>query len=427
MAHLKDIFNKGIYPYEKQKEVIRFAYHHHYCIIGAEAGAGKSLMSVAVACLSGGRTLCVVPSSLKYNWEMEISKYCDKSIKVIETGSEANNYYGSEDFVIVSYSLVHHLPIETMKQFKNIISDESHYLNHLTAERTKAFHEMIDTYTPYRLMLLSGTPIKGRVTEFFSPIALTCYNPNKTSGEDISSWCDNQYKWNYTFSNEIIYKIGGRRVTKFEGAKNIDRLKEVLRNKYIRVKLSDIKELPPLVEKDVIVKFDEGSLAEAWEDFQERKAKSFMTKKASSAELKAPFTIEYANNLLNEAECVVVFTVHVKSAKLIAKGIKGSAIITGDTPVDERSRLVAKFQAGEIRCLVATVGAASTGFTLTRSSHLIFNDLSFTESDNEQARRRIYRIGQESKAMIHYILGGIVDKKIKNIIISKKAETEAVL
>lgn len=427
MAHLKDIFNKGIYPYEKQKEVIRFAYAHHYCIIGAEAGTGKSIMSIAVACLSGGRTLCIVPSSLKYNWEMEISKYCDKTVKVLDTGTQVSSYVGQEDFVIVSYSLAQHFKPEIMRSFKNFIADESHYLNHLTAERTKAFHEMIETYKPYRLMLLSGTPIKGRVTEFFSPIALTCYNPKATSGEDISTWCNNPYKWNHTFSNEITYKMGGRRVVKFEGAKNVDRLKEVLKNKYIRVKLSDIKELPPLLEKDVIVKYDEGELAEAWADFQDHKGKSFMTKKAKSAEMKSSFTIDYVNNLLNEADCCVVFTAHVKSAKAIAKGIKGSVIITGDTPVEERSAIVKRFQEGKITSLVATIGAASTGFTLTRSKHLVFNDLSFTESDNEQARRRIYRIGQEEIAMIHYILGGVVDTKIKKILMSKKEEVEAVL
>ncbi len=426
MAHLKDYFTKGIYPYEKQKEIIRYMIQHHYCIVGAEAGTGKTIMSTAAACLAGGRTICVVPSSLKYNWEMEIQKYCDKKVRVVTTGKDARSITDFEDFLVVSYSLLGQLSDRVLKS-DNYIFDESHYLNNITAQRTKRVHEIIEKYSPDRVMLLSGTPIKGRVTEFFSPIALTCYNPRPTSGEDISTWCKSQHKWNTTFSNEITFKMGGRRISKFEGVKNIPRLKEVLKDKYIRVKLSDIKELPPLLEKEVIVRYDESELAEAWEDFQEKKDRAFMSKKAKSAEMKAPYTIDYVKNLLNEVECCVVFTVHVKSAQMIAKGIKNSAIITGDTPVEERSRLVRLFQEGKISCLVATIGAASTGFTLTKSKHLVFNDLSFTESDNEQARRRIYRIGQDETAMIHYILGGVVDKRIKVILTSKKEETEAVL
>lgn len=426
MVHLKDIFNKGIYPYERQKEVIRAALKHKYCIIGAEMGCGKSLMSVAVACLSGGHTLCVVPSALKLNWDAEIKKYCDRTVTTISTGAEAQRLKIKTDFIIISYSLLHKLPPSELVKISNVIFDESHYLINVEAQRTEQAHQFIETYKPKRVMLLSGTPIKGRVTEFFSPVAMTHYGTDMFV-YDMSGIIDSQHKWNETFSLKKLVKFGGRSTVVYRGLnrENLPLLRKILNGRFIRIQLKDIKEMPKMLEKSVFVEYDSSELAEAWEIANTKPAHA-MAIKARVANAKAPFTADYVKLLVAEGNPVIVFTEHLEAANSLHKLLKGSKLITGAVNADERFRLVDKFQKGEYDILVATIGSASTGFTMTRSKNMVFNDQSFDEAANDQARRRIYRIGQEENVVIHNILGGVADERILKAIKSKVKEVREI-
>lgn len=418
---LKDYFTKGYYPYERQKDGIKFLMKHHYCILNGKPGVGKTIMATAVMCLSGGKSICVVPSSLKINWKKEIGKYCDKKVEVINTGSAAGKAnFSSADIIIISYSLLHKLPDSTLSSTKNYIFDEAHYLCNLESDRTQVAHQIIEDYAPERAILLSGTPIKNRVGEYYSLLALCSYNQKGTSGVDISISYPDQYSWNDTFSYREEYKVGRRRLVRYSGTRNIPELKRLLKNKIMKITLEEVTEIPPLLEKDVIVEYNESSLIDAWADFNTDRSKTHIaSSKAKAALLKAPFTKDYANDLLSSGEPVVVFTDHVASAHTIHKGIKNSRLITGATPTKQRAAYVEGFQNGEFDCLVATIGSANTGFTLTRASNMVVNDLAWVEADNEQMRKRIHRISQTKKAVIHYILGSKIDIKIKKILQEK--------
>ena len=71
------------------------------------------------------------------------------------------------------------------------------------------------------------------------------------------------------------------------------------------------------------------------------------------------------------------------------------------------------------KVIVATIGAFSVGVNLTKANHLVFNDISWVPADNEQALKRIHRIGQERACTIHYVVGGHVDKFILDKVRSK--------
>jgi SWI/SNF-related matrix-associated actin-dependent regulator 1 of chromatin subfamily A len=143
--------------------------------------------------------------------------------------------------------------------------------------------------------------------------------------------------------------------------------------------------------------------------------------KRLSALLKAPATAEYANELYGgNSGPLLIFTDHVEAAKLISQGVNGSNIITGSTPMDARQATVAAFQRGEIPALVATIGTMATGFTLTASRNVIFNDMSWTPSDNLQAEKRIHRIGQKNACVKHVMLATLTDSHIFKTLESKQ-------
>lgn len=95
--------------------------------------------------------------------------------------------------------------------------------------------------------------------------------------------------------------------------------------------------------------------------------------------------------------------------------------------MEKRNELVTKFQNGQLDVLVCTVGAASTGLTLTRSNLVVFNDIPWVPADLVQARKRIHRISQERQSRCVYIVGSKVDDNIIKTIRSKEKVISAVV
>ena len=201
------------------------------------------------------------------------------------------------------------------------------------------------------------------------------------------------------FSNEKVFTIpqGRRRVEirKFEGLKNEQELKTYFRGKYMRRLTRDVIDLPELLERyvDVNYKFDDEALKE-FESFKGKIDDHIMRVKSGSALAKSSFSADYAKNIRMETgRGVVIFSDHIAPVHAIADKLKKCGVVTGATSMSERHSIVEDFQAGKLDFIVATIGALSTGVTLTAASDLIFNDMSYIPADNAQASKRIHRIG----------------------------------
>jgi len=389
-------------------EGIHFLLRHHYSILGDGMGLGKTAQAIEVAKMTGLPTLVVCPSFLQGTWRNELKKWD-----------------GPKDANIVSYSMAHKSE-RLFAEAKLIIGDECHYLKNLDANRTLAFHHYIQKYKPERMVLLTGTAIKNRIGEFYSLLALCSYSPHPTNGINVLKQFPNYWSFCNYFSHAHRFEINGRYVTKYEGHKNVDKLKELLQGKYLRRKASEVLDLPPLIRKDVILNEDgiDYDLLKSWE------TKHFSTHKVNSAKIKVKHTIEYAKNLLEEGEGpLIIYTDHVDSAFGLHAGFtKHRAVcITGATPMEERDAIVEEFQQGKIAVLVATVGSLSVGVTLTASRNIIFNDLPWVPSDLAQAEKRIHRIGQTGTCIIHRIFWGKIDAYIGRQLESKLETLVAVL
>ncbi len=305
----------------------------------------------------------------------------------------------------------------------------------IEAKRTQMMHKYIKGNLPAKLTLLSGTPVKNRVDEFYSLLVLLSYCPTNKNGLKIHNKFRTQYAFSKHFSNEKVFNISvrGRRVEvrKFEGLKNPEELKSYLRGKYIRRLTSQVITLPELSEKYVEVnyKFSKDlELGEAFAKFKGKPEGHIMALKRESAISKAPFTADYCKNIFSETGSpVVIFSDHIDPVQIIAGKLKKAGIITGSTDMAERHRIVEQFQNGKLDYLVATIGAASTGLTLTASSNLVFNDMSYIPADNAQASARIHRIGQKNKCIVHKICGSIIDRHIMTSLSSKQQIIDRVL
>lgn len=72
-------------------------------------------------------------------------------------------------------------------------------------------------------------------------------------------------------------------------------------------------------------------------------------------------SIEYANRILVKRSNLLVFCTLLHEAYKVCAGVPGSVVIDGDTPPDQRTKLLNQFKAGKIRCVI-NVGVLGIGF-----------------------------------------------------------------
>jgi len=413
-----------------QKDGARFAVKHPYCILAMDMGLGKSYTALRAWQKSGGGKLTIVcPSSLLLNWKLEVFKwYGDKFIvSVFDKGASIYDVWDT-DICIISFDLGKQSEF-FFEWCDSLIIDEAHELKGMSAARTEYYHKVTYENSIPRLTLLTGTPIQNRVEEYYSLMALCYYNPDIKSDfldrfPDSTTFAD-YFSWRQEYQIER----GGRRVTivKWTGFRNVKELKKYLKPLYFRVKFDDVEDLEPMVYKDILMSESPDKelaaefkrLAKHYIEDEEYGAMNSRRKRESAIE-KVPFTIKYAERLLNEVDCVLIYSDQVESCNLIAEhfGVLG---LTGKVSGKIRGEHARKFQSGKGRVLSATIGALSTGLNMTRASDIIMNDEPWVPGKLDQVGGRIRRIGQTKTCTMHRIFGSPQDMKIADMLDDKRA------
>jgi len=103
-----------------------------------------------------------------------------------------------------------------------------------------------------------------------------------------------------------------------------------------------------------------------------------------------------------------VFSCNRKPLDMMAASLEADGVaygrIDGGVTGKKRHEVVKRFQAGETQVLLGQIIAAGEGINLTRATTVIFNDLSWVPAEHAQAEDRCYRIGQDSKVSVYYML-----------------------
>lgn len=94
--------------------------------------------------------------------------------------------------------------------------------------------------------------------------------------------------------------------------------------------------------------------------------------------------------------------IELAAARLTKEGISYS-LITGAQSTEERVSSVSRFQSGQVRVILLTLGAGATGITLTRADTMLFMQTSYSTIENQQAEDRVFRIGSEIHQSIRII------------------------
>lgn len=411
-----------------------FLYEHGFgACLADDMGLGKTIQAI---CLLGalkegkitrpgattGLSLIVVPPSLIFNWEQELSRFYPGLRVSVYRGRERTIKRDEYDVVLTSYGLILR-DIEKLRKvdFHTIIFDEAQAVKNVFAGCTGAVRQLRGLFK----VALTGTPVENHIGEYYSildlvlPGLLGNYRDFKGKAkEDLAAFVPDVTERTKPF---------------------------VLR----RTKEHILKELPPKIEHDVYLELTDKQKIfynRTVEEVRDTIDAAFRSKADSQAKIialtaimrlrqicltpelltplfkemspKIEYLIGKLEELQEESHSALVFSQFTSFLDVVEKalGSKGFLIyrLDGAVPVAKRKSIVEGFQKSEKPAVfLLSLKAGGQGLNLTRATYVFHLDPWWNPAVENQASDRSHRIGQKNKVIVtRLIMGHTVEEKM---------------
>jgi SNF2 family DNA or RNA helicase len=143
---------------------------------------------------------------------------------------------------------------------------------------------------------------------------------------------------------------------------------------------------------------------------------------------------EIVDTVFAANEKVLIFTHFASWGEKLAKYLsdrtkKPIRCYHGGLSRSARDRLVDSFQESEgAGCMVLSLKAGGTGLNLTAANHVVLYDRWWNPAVEDQARDRVWRIGQEKTVVCHRLVcPGTVDERVEEVVAGKRQVADLVL
>jgi SNF2 family DNA or RNA helicase len=353
-----------------------------------------------------------------------------------------------------------------------VILDEAHYLKGRKTSWTIALRPILKKAD--RLIYATGTPMPNWAQEIFEVVQGLWPERARPGGEFGSYWRWAE-KW-FDCTPEIVYRQGKQLEVPNVGgllacepgcaerspldpcAHYVDFFQANLGARFLQRMRDDVlTDLPPLtvetvytpmttsqarmyreVKRDFITELGDGRLKVAWNSA----AKNVLLDKVATGAsildptedpMKGSGKLQRLAYDLGDRErptlVVAHFQASVDAARDTARALGMSAeSVHGGTSRPERRRIVEEFKAGKLDVLAGSLETVAEGLTLTAADMVIFLETSFKPSRNQQAMRRIHRIGQDRPCVaLDYITPDTVDENKRELLARKTDQQIRVL
>lgn len=419
---------------------------HGGVLLADDMGLGKTLQTLWLLLRSKPGpmlpALVVCPANVKYGWEHSAITHVNIRAQVIEGRTPPEKGFGTKlpPLTIINPDILPTwLPHLKQAGFQTLVLDECQYFSNYNSNRTRAVMELARRI-PYRVAL-SGTPLMNCPAELWPTLHML--HPK-------------QFNSLFSFGEDYCYPKLMFGKWKYKGSRNLDKLNPLLRRTVMvrRMKEDVLKDLPAKMR--TVVPMDLSDRAEydrATNDFKgwlraNYRDKAGVVLKASKAEavvkvgylvrlaarLKAKAVVDWTNRFLEEYpnEKIVLFTVHKAMVGVLERRIKVKGVTVDGSVTGRARREAVNIFRNDPTCrkFIGNMRAAGVGVDGLQDvcNNAAFTELWWVPGVHTQAEDRIYRIGQNSTAWIHYLVaGGTIEEKLCSIIQNKQKVIHATL
>lgn len=314
-------------------------------------------------------------------------------------------------------------------EFKYVIADEAQYIKNFSTQNATALKKLQGKMR----IALTGTPIENSVAELWSIFDFI-----------MPGYLYNYNKFKKKFEEPIL---------KQGDVQGLTRLKKLISPFILRRLKNDV--LTELPEKNITVMKNEmepeqekiylSYLAQAKQEIAEELSDSSFEK--SKFKILMLLTrlrqicchpslflenytgtsgkLEQCINLVTDAieagHKILLFSSYASMFELIERELKREKIeyykLIGNTPVDERIRMVEEFNnKEEVKVFLISLKAGGTGLNLTSADVVIHYDPWWNVSIENQATDRAYRIGQKNSVQVYKLItSNSIEEKINKM------------
>ncbi len=419
-AHLSSIMR----PYQQEGvNWLAFLYRNRFgACLADDMGVGKTLQVIALlSALKSGLIpphktcatvphLIVVPPSLLFNWQHEISRFAPELTVYEYTGNLRSDSFKGADIILSTYDIIRRDAVKLSgKRFHIIVFDEAQSVKNIRAARTAAVRKLQGAFC----VCLTGTPVENHIGEYYSIIDLAVPG---LLGEYREFLDDNRAgDHQHTVAKTKLF---------------------VLR----RTKAAVLKDLPAKIESDIYLDMDDMQkefYTRMVSEVREEVAQAYQIRPQAQAGIAAlaailrlrqicitpaliddthtaispkfSYLAEKVREIAQEGNAALIFSQFTSVLDLLEKELEKEHIsfvrLDGSTPTKKRKGLVAAFQdpAGPPVFLIS-LKAGGFGLNLTRASYVFHLDPWWNPAVEQQAADRAHRIGQTNKVIVQRLL-----------------------
>lgn len=375
----------------------------------SEPGTGKTLTALEAWKLVGGKMVVVAPPIALRMWERNITEHCGAKVQRIKTGRDKVD--ATADAYVLSYSLAGKFSFAA----DVLVLDEADALKTLNSERTKAIFgkncgmkDCMAADVPY-VWFLTGTPIR-RYSDDLYPAMRALFREEMAQELSITSL----EGFRQAFCVTQLRRFHPRQPAAWTviGNKNEDRLRDFIYGNEIAVRrtIHDVAAfMPPLTVRTVTVDFENSDeLKEATGEAAYGDESDAVMAKARRllGVAKSKAVADYVVETWNQLSCpVLVLYWHKDVGTALEAYFQKQDLlvhkIDGATSPADKQKYEDAFNAQESDILLGQIASMGVAINLQKGSHYaVFAERDWSPAAQEQALRRLWRLGQETHVHI---------------------------
>ena len=412
-------------------------------VLADDMGLGKTVQSIAMLLrrADGGPAIVVAPTSVIFNWQRELARFAP-SLKVVvyRDGDRARTLKSAKDgtILLTTWALLRRdVEAFSSRTWHTVVFDEAHAIKNAKTATAKAARALESDW----IMALTGTPIENHMGELYSLMETVL--PGL-----FGSW-------------EHFARTYATPIENHRDADAQTRLARLVRPFLLRRTKSQVAvELPPRTEVRLDVELTEPERklydaecsralglfpktgGESDGRIQVLAALTRVRQLACAAHLlddrqprissKIATLLDEVREVYAEGRAMLIFSQFTSLLALVSEALSTEGLthgsLTGETPNDERRRLVDDFQGGRFRIFLLSLKAGGAGLNLTAADTVFLLDPWWNPAAEDQAADRAHRLGQtQPVTVVRLVSLGTVEEKVLELHTKKRDLVRGVL